>query len=71
VDVTFFLRDGLGASSIDVTVTFVSLLALDLVKLNLRFFLESASLTTDVGGGGKYNGWFVAGLADIMSLLCL
>lgn len=56
MDVTFFLRDGLGGSSIDVTLTLVSLLDLDLVKLNLRFFLESVSLTTDVGGGGKYNG---------------
>lgn len=51
----------------DVTVTFVSLLGLDLAKLNLRFFLRSASLTTDVGGGGKYSGWFVAELVDIMT----
>jgi len=70
VDVTLFFRVGSGGSSMDVTVTFVSLLGLDLAKLNLRFFLESASLATDVGGGGKYSGWFVAELVDIMTLLC-
>lgn len=54
VEVGLFLRIGLsGSSSREVTVTFVSLVGLDLAKLNLRFFLESVSLVTVVGGGGK------------------